>query len=814
MLNELFRTYKKIIFAALILMCSIVFWFFGCHRKQPGESGTVSWEKTPFEQGGYGYSYQIDDLSGTVVYGVKGYTVKDQDIPVNVNMTSAGGDFSGLVKIIVPGSNGGGIAYQSAIQCLKGEESSVELSIPQLGNASYFCFEILDQYGTTLLSKMEIPAYSEWIDPESQAGMQICMGLLSDQHERLSSLDETQIETDSDMVRFRMINLDSSGFPTGRDALNMLSGILVDDFSIRTLDTASLNALKSWLRNGGRLIVATGEYGKKNLSGLEKELGLSPGEVETERIYFNPASGFTGELGLYLNSLTFNNNAGWNMTNWSEPASLYERSYGKGTVYALRFSFTDESILQWNRLDEMTQSLYRHVFATMIEGNADAESGLWSMELALNSFNHSQAPNAFYYGLFFLIYLLTLIFLAYFVLSRMKKREYIWGVVPVVAVLFTLCIIFRSRGTPSQAQSSFSSIRIVDDANLKNDIYFLYQNAEGESMDMNFISTVDQVVPVDFDYAQESTDYTQLAMIQEEYRISNTIKGYDISFSEATPGTVRMLKMTENKSMNYGEKTRVFSADIHSDHTTFSGEITNLSRKDFDKVVVIRGNQYWSSSAMKGGSGLTISKEEIRTWSPADDEYVLTQDEDDSVTQDVLSYVLYRYMKNNNDPGDLIIIGVTLDDNYQLFRTRDASVGNQVSVYANHIDLDLPEKMDCRMDINREFLESDITYDDLLTRVSEEEKVEVEYRFDPNRLVWTMARSQDDFLGKIYAYNYQTKEKDVIFRKPGQVMTLEELEPYLSEMNVMRITYKQSDKAENYNLPILSVWLKRTVRKE
>ncbi|MBR5047747.1 MAG: hypothetical protein IKX76_05880, partial [Eubacterium sp.] len=518
----------------------------------------------------------------------------------------------------------------------------------------------------------------------------------------LSFLDGMLIETESDTVKLRMINLDSSGFPSGKDALNMLSGILIDDFTVRTLDSGRRNTLKNWLKNGGSLIIATGEYGKKTLSDLEEDLGVRPGEVETERIYFDSSSGFTGELGLYLNPLTFSNNAGWKMTNWSEPASLYERSYGKGTVYALRFSFTDESILQWNRLDEMVRSLYKRVFDTMIEGTADEESGLWSMELALNSFNHSQAPNAFYYGVFFLIYLLTLVFLAYFVLSRLRKREYIWGVVPVVAVLFTLCIIFRSRGTPSQAQSSFSSIRIVDDSSLKNDIYFLYQNAEGERMDMDFMSTVDQVVPIDFDYAQEATDYAQLAMIQEEYSISNTIKGYDISFSEATPGTVRMLRMTENKSMNYGEKTRVFSADIQSDHTSFSGEITNLARKDFDKIVAIRGNQYWTASGMKAGAVLTVSRDEIRTWSQADDEYVLTQDEDDSVTQDVLSYVLYRYMKNNNDPGDLIVIGVSLDDHYQLFRTRDASVGNQVSVYANHMDLELPEKMDCQVDINRE----------------------------------------------------------------------------------------------------------------
>ena len=815
MLNELFRTYKKIIFVVLILVCAIVFWFFGCRREQTvGGPDSVIWEKRPYEHGGYHYVYQIDDLSGRVTFGLKGYTVKGDNIPVNVHMSCSSGDFSGLVKITVPGSGGGGVSYQSAIQCVKDQDSGVTLSIPQLGNASYFCFEILDQYGNTLLSKMEIPAYSEWIDPESQANGQICVGLLTDQYSSFSFLDNLLIETDSDLIKVRIIDIAEGGFPGNRDTINMLSGIVIDDYSVRNMDKEQEVALKNWVKNGGKLIVATGEHGEKDLAGLSDVFRMKSGNLVTERMYFGASTGFTGELSLYLDSLTFENNAGWKMVSWSDPASLYERSYGKGSVYALRFSFTDESILQWNRLDDMAKSLFRYVFGSVIEGNADEESGLWSMELALNSFNRSQTPNAFYYGVFFLAYLCTLTFLAYYLLSRIKKREYIWAVVPSVAILFTLCIIFRSRGTPSQAQSSFSSIRVVDDSDPKNDIYFLYQNAEGEKMNMSLMSAVDQVVPMDFEYAQEPTDYTQLTTIQEEYTISNTIKGYDVSFSEATPGTVRMLKMKENRSMNYGEKSKMFSSDITGDHTSFSGQINNISTKDFDKLVVIRGNEYWSSSGLKGKSSVSVDPKEVKAWSPGNDEYVLSSEEDDTLIQDVLDYVLYRCLKNNRNLGDLIVVGLTRDDRYQLFRATDASVGNQVSVYINHFSLDLPEKMEYQVDINREFLENNLTYDDLLTQASENEKIETEYRFDPNKLMWAMARCHDDYTGKIYAYRLSTREWEEILPMPDDLMDIEDLEPYLSEMNIMRIKYEQSEDAENYNLPILSVWMKKTVYKD
>lgn len=812
MLNELFRTYKKIIVFVLILLCTIVFWFFGCRRQPNEEADTVTWEKESFENGGYGYHFRINDLAGNVVFGIKGYTVKDEDIPVVVRLTSDRRDFSGLVNVTVPGTGGTGICYQSAIQCKKDEYSELNLSIPQLGNAAYFCFEILDQYGNTLLSKMEIPAYSEWVDTDSAVSSQLCLGVLSDQFSTLSFLDGMVIDTGMEEVRLRLVSLDENSFPSTRDSINILSGILVDDFSMGKLGDGQRTVLRSWLSQGGNLIIATGEQGEKTLADYGEEVKVKPGEVDTERLYFDSSGDFSGELSLYINHLTFENDAGWRTVRWSDPAALYERSFGEGSVYALRFSFTDESILQWNHLDEMTVSLMKQVFRSVFMGNAEEENLIWNIEMALHDFNFSQTPNVFYYGMFFLVYLCTLTFLAYYMLSRIRRREYIWGVVPVVAVLFSLSILFRSRSTPSQMQSSFSSIRIVDNKNTRNDLYFLYQNEEGESMNINLISSVDKVLPVDFDYAQEAADYTQLSMIQKEYSILDTIKGYDISFSETTPGTIRMLQMTENKLMNYGEKTDIFAPEIQGKHTTFSGKLTNRSKKTFDKILMIRGNEYWIDEGMKPGETVSVSGDQVKAWSQSDEDSVLSKEEDSMVTQDLLTYILYRYMKNNSDRNDLVVIGIVLDDNYQLLRTREASLGNQVSVYAYHTDIGDPEGTDCLVDINREALKDYEDPDDLYIQISEEDKTEVEYRFDSNKLVRAMARNHDDFKGKIYAYNYETKEKDPILAKWDDVMYLEDLAPYLSDNNVMKITYQQAEGVEEYTLPILSAWFMKRKR--
>ena len=49
MINDLFRTYKKIIILLLLLLCSVVFWFYGCWHQQRGQKIVVEWDKKTLE---------------------------------------------------------------------------------------------------------------------------------------------------------------------------------------------------------------------------------------------------------------------------------------------------------------------------------------------------------------------------------------------------------------------------------------------------------------------------------------------------------------------------------------------------------------------------------------------------------------------------------------------------------------------------------------------------------------------------------------------------------------------------------------------
>ena len=89
--------------------------------------------------------------------------------------------------------------------------------------------------------------------------------------------------------------------------------------------------------------------------------------------------------------------------------------------------------------------------------------------------------------------------------------------------------------------------------------------------------------------------------------------------------------------------------------------------------------------------------------------------------------------------------------------------------------------------------------------LSIKKKTEVTYIFDRKEEIQALARNRDNFRGKIYAYNYQTKQKDRILSDVGTSMDADQLEPYLSDSGEMLITYQLEDAVEYETAPVLSL---------
>ena len=804
MLNDLFRTYKKIIFFVLILLCGIIFWFFGCHRQNNNAVSTEKWEREALsESGGFGYRFQTEDLEGKVIFGTRGYLAKDKTMPVTVSMKCQEDSFTGVIKITLPGEEGGGVAYQSAISCDKGITRKVRMEIPHLGNVSFFSFQVLDQFGTARLSQMVYPIQED----ENHYDETIYLGVLSDQYEKLKYLDGQELDLGDDTAFLKLICFTGQNFPVKKQGLQALSGILIDSFDTYDLSQTQLECLEQWLQEGGSLILGTGEDAQKVLSGIHKLLGVKAGAVEEIKFSFSDSLSSAGSLTMMHCNLKIKEEKLWASNNKSFPTGLYHRQYGKGNVSLMSFSLLDSVLNQWTGRDKVTKELFQDCLENNWNRTFSNETSLWYVKKALYAFMNEQMPNTFYYGVYFICYLLVLGVVAYYFLRRIKKREYIWWVVPMIALVFTIGVLIRSRGVGGDSGREFSAIRVYDPQVAKDDIYFLYQNNEGEGCSVDIVPEVKAVEPLDYSYRMDERDATSVKGINENFTINNTQKGFDIVFGETVPGASQVLKYSID-STGVNQTDTCFYPTITGNYTSFQGDIINTSEYHFDKLVLVRGNQYKIIDDVSSGETVRVEEQEVKFWTGFDDENVVFGDGDETTAiGNLMEYLQQKYINGEGDLNTLLAIGITDENDFSLFAD-EHKLENQLTVFVNRFALNPVEDAECIVDMNHSCLDEESQEELLRYDILDKNETKVVYTFDSGKVVWGMFRNRDSFQGNIYAYNYETRENDLILNEENEYMNCESLEPYLSDMNRMIVTYCLSEDTDYGGAPVISVFIK------
>lgn len=729
MINDLFRTYKKIILLLLVLLCSVVFWFYGCRHQQRSQSEVVEWNKKTIKgTNGYCYKFKTSNCTGTVTFGAAGYVAKDKEMPVTLDIFAAEKDFTGVMKVTLPGENGKGIAYQSAVKCKAGEKEKIVLNVPQLGDPSAICFEIMDSFGVTELS--EDVSFSDTKNRNGAFSEQAenLIGVLSGQSKELSYLNSLKIGEESDEESVKVVCYSKNSFPQTEEEFQGLDGMIIDSFDTKSLSGKQKSALKSWLKSGGKLLIAGGGQQIDSFEGLEKTFGIIQEDVVVSELYLADADNTVQELPILMSNLQLSQKYEWEAYGDFEPEIGYTAAVGSGKISILRFSLTNSAFLQWSVRDKAAVEILSH-FIGKDEDTESSDTSLWYVKKALYAFMKSQLPNTFFYGVFFIFYILLMVTIAYYYLCKIKKREYIWIIVPVLALFFTVGLFIRSRGMKSSGDSYFSALRVTDSEKEQENIYFLYQNDEGVEGNVNFLSTITSVIPMDYNY--RTIVGKNIKTSGEDITINNTQKGFDVAFEESVPGTSRILKLSGN-TKSASEK-EVFTQDIFTTYTSFYGNITNTSSNNFSRVILIRGNQYAILKSVKAGEKASVSKDMVKCWNHFDEENsAFGTENENTVTGNIMEYLQQTYMNTQKSKEELLVVGVTSENDFKLF-SDDNVLKNHVTVMINHFTLE-EETGEHILNINMSCLKQEGEGLAIEEDTLEENKTEVSYVFDKEEI--------------------------------------------------------------------------------
>ncbi|MCD8020080.1 MAG: hypothetical protein LUF92_11005, partial [Clostridiales bacterium] len=748
-------------------------------------------------------------FSGDVVFGTLGYLAEDRTLPVTVAITCEDEAFAGTLRIALPGEDGKGVSYQAAVNCQKGVTENITMEVPQMGNASYFYFQILDSFGTVKFSENVIKEeeMAREADVDSDVS-RIYIGVLSNQYENLNYLQSLQMEVDGEMFLLEIVQLSAEDFPADVRELGSLTGILIDSFDTSDLTQSQMNCLISWVEEGGNLLLGTGENAGEVLMGIQDYLGVYPGEVEEEQFNFTDELSYAGSVRLQSSRLSFSTEKEWECFSFSSPGSIYYETFEEGVVMVASFSLMDETFLQWTGRDKVIELLFYENMEDMQDDSQQDDISLWYIKKALYAFMNEAHPKTFYYGLFIIIYLCALIIFAYFLLRRIKRREYIWAVVPIIAIAFTLVLVIREGFQGGESEKDYSALRIYDTSTGQDEYYLLYQNNEGEENTVDLVSAIDTVEPLDYEYRTDKLDRSSISGVSQSYTINYAKNGFDIAFETAVPGTSYILKCSsQSQDMN---DTDCFQVDIATEYSYFEGLVTNTSSWDFEKVVLIRGGQYTIVQGLEAGKTVSVQGDDVEFLTNYEEENGMFDDGDETtVLGNLMEYLEQRYILENEDMDTLWVIGVTEEDDFSLF-TGETELENHVSVIVNSFAVSSDDNIEYIMNINTSCLNQESQDASLEYDILDKNETEAIYSFDVSGTVWGIFHNRDGFEGTIYAYNYHTREKEAILSQEDDMMDYENLEPYISDNGEMRLTFCLPEGTDYGGAPILSLMVKNT----
>lgn len=388
----------------------------------------------------------VADAQGTVKLevraGIAGEYKEADLIPMQVTITNQGEDISGDIVISTPDKDTLTGTYYQPIAIGKGTTKTVTMLVPGRNLNSAQVVQLMQNDQELARSTIAGRRFDE---------DNFFVGVLAadpDTASFLGSLPKASFSRQVRLLPLKAEDLPGEGLPLG-----MIDLLVINNFATDRLKEEQITAIKDWVNRGGLLVLSGGsQYGK----GAAPFQDISPvavdgvasissvnGLVQGDRKQLALPKPFTvSKAHLQQGKILFQENG--------LPLFAY-REINNGKVLYVAYDLIEEPLASWSG----NGSLWGEVLQK-IRGKSGDSLGMdtvdeyWALHNAAERIPTLGAPNITWLAILFGAYAITAGPLLFFFLRDKKKRIYIWGIVPALAIFMCLTIytvgIFQ-RGT-------------------------------------------------------------------------------------------------------------------------------------------------------------------------------------------------------------------------------------------------------------------------------------------------------------------------------------------------------------------------------
>lgn len=560
-----------------------------------------------------------EDFEIRVVCGLDGNYRSGAAIPVTIYVESLKKDFEGTARMIVPGSMEYGteaVAYEKDVMLSAGVQKVVTMSVYSNSGLTSFKFQLVNEKGDAVIDKN--------VTMKSQAGDRALVGVLSDDYTALNYLDGREIYLDSYTGAVRLVELNEDILPEQASGLEALSYLIINSYDTSKLSDTQYEAVKSWVDQGGILVIGTGSDYKQTLSAFQDDFvkGTIGDSVKgtfqlvSDKKGENKAA-FTKKQGVVSLSVEDGEPLDGIL---KESSLIWNRDYGQGHVVITAFNLGMEPISSWNKRSDMGVLLLQNAAVgysdTRIE-NLNYGSSIvngWMFSNALDALHEIQYPNMKLMVILFLVFVILAGPGLYLLLKLADKREWMWVLVPVLSVGFTAGVfgISQDMRIRNPRESSVTTLYYeLDSQNYSEQVNMAVQVPNASEQVIKLDSSLSNlrlaIDGYDYYYGQPSNDQ------KYEYKtaVRESTEGYQLNIrNKSTFGSTYMdLNHVPDQDM---EASCGLELDIDRKTTGISGTVTNHTGHDLHWVSLYSQSRIVMIGELKNGESAEIKESDNR----------------------------------------------------------------------------------------------------------------------------------------------------------------------------------------------------------
>lgn len=765
-------------------------------------------------------TYQVDDMEVSVHVGLSGCAIRSgRFVPVHLILKNSGKDFEGIFRLYINGQDANTTdrtVVDKKIQIAAGETKEYTL-VFSYSTSSALQTALCDKRGKVLgdnhLDKQLVMTHEGW----NSTTAAYAYGCISEDSASLSYVtgkDERQVEAVQDWV-----------LTDDARTLDIFDILVINQFDTTQFSEKQIAAISEWVRMGGTLILGTGAQPEKTLKAFSGT--LLQGTIGNARK-------ISTSYGTYLDVSELQIENMKPILSQEDTMLVGRMDYGKGCVMVSTFDLAAVG----DQLAERLQSLFYLNMSmdrkTQLINEASTDSdyayyddmyGELSLKNGLQATEVNGLPNVALYAVLLLFYAVFIGPVLYSILRKRGKREWLWRLIPVSAVVCSVLIYLIGTGT----RVKHPYINYLSEIDLSN--------KEISTMQTKMMLTSPNNDPFDLDISEK---YVIPYQLEEGYYYSGNQSShldYKSRIEYQNKNTLlHMDNLSAFDSLLFQQNQevemqgRVEFTDVSLNRDALSGIVTNQSGYDLEQCCILCNGDLLSLGDLKQGESVSLDQLDVSlAWVQNLNSveggmaahvtgYDINGYRNNNVQELRRTVMLNRYMNAEGNSSGYYFYGFLAPD--------------QSTAYTEQYDVDLYGETAVVQQLNQDDLgeiavgfvgaldvfELDAPANLLAGHGLKAQEYTVHYGLEtagvPDLLQLSYQRSGNiefelldeirsnptdvpdiygmPFLGKVYAVNWETGERELIFTA-GQEAVVTDLTKYIDKKQQMELVYQIED---------------------